>query len=144
MTRVLLKENVLAPIYDPAAAMAAPAASRPIWIAPQNQTNTPEVVAYRQRFALWWVAMVHDYALWRDDQAFVTRLLPGVRAVLDGFLGMLNAGGLHPRGQMDVQLQVGDGGLSRAISLPAGVSGTLRYGGVTRELVAGVQQLRPS
>ncbi|MDQ5850544.1 MAG: alpha-L-rhamnosidase, partial [Chloroflexota bacterium] len=45
-------------------------------------------------FALWWVAMAHDYALWRDDQPFVARLLPGVRAVLDGFLGMLNQDGL--------------------------------------------------
>lgn len=45
-------------------------------------------------FALWWVAMVHDYALWRDDQAFVVRLLPGIRAVSDGFLGMLNQEGL--------------------------------------------------
>lgn len=45
-------------------------------------------------FALWWVAMVHDYALWRDDRAFVVRLLPGVRSVIDGFLGMLNGDGL--------------------------------------------------
>jgi alpha-L-rhamnosidase len=37
-------------------------------------------------FSLWWIGMVHDYALWRGDRAFIARLLPGVRAVLDGFL----------------------------------------------------------
>jgi hypothetical protein len=42
-------------------------------------------------FALWWVGMVYDYALWRGDRAFVTALLPGVRAVLDGFLAQINA-----------------------------------------------------
>ena len=42
-------------------------------------------------FALWWVGMVYDYALWRGDRAFVAELLPGVRAVLDGFLPHINA-----------------------------------------------------
>ncbi len=37
-------------------------------------------------FALWWVGMVYDYALWRGDRAFVAGQMPGVRAVLDGFL----------------------------------------------------------
>lgn len=41
-------------------------------------------------FALWWVAMVHDFALWRDDQAFVRSLLSGVRAVLNGFIDLLD------------------------------------------------------
>lgn len=45
-------------------------------------------------FALWWVAMVHDYAAWRDDRAFVAGLLPGVRTVIDAFLGLLNDQGL--------------------------------------------------
>ncbi|MFF0342815.1 alpha-L-rhamnosidase C-terminal domain-containing protein [Kribbella sp. NPDC004875] len=34
-------------------------------------------------FTLWWVAMVHDFALWRGDLAFVTELMPAVRAALD-------------------------------------------------------------
>ena len=42
-------------------------------------------------FALWWVGMVHDYALWRSDRAFVAGLLPAVRAVLDGFLAYVDA-----------------------------------------------------
>ncbi len=37
-------------------------------------------------FALWWIGMVYDYALWRGDRAFIAGLLPGVRAVLDGFM----------------------------------------------------------
>jgi hypothetical protein len=45
-------------------------------------------------FALWWVVMVHDYALWRDDPALVRELLPGVRAVIDGFGRFRNAAGL--------------------------------------------------
>ena len=45
-------------------------------------------------FSLWWVGMVYDYALWRDDPAFVQARLPGVRAVLDYFHGRRNAAGL--------------------------------------------------
>lgn len=45
-------------------------------------------------FSLWYVAMVHDYAAWRGDRAFVASLLPGVRAVLDAFLGCRNDAGL--------------------------------------------------
>lgn len=41
-------------------------------------------------FALWWVAMVHDFGLWRDDRPFLMSLMPGVRAVVDGFLRLLN------------------------------------------------------
>ncbi|MDA0990487.1 MAG: alpha-L-rhamnosidase, partial [Verrucomicrobia bacterium] len=37
-------------------------------------------------FSAWWVAMIHDYAMWRDDPAGVRRLLPGMRAVLDTFM----------------------------------------------------------
>jgi alpha-L-rhamnosidase len=35
-------------------------------------------------FALWWVGMVHDYALWRDE-SFARRFLPGVRATMEAF-----------------------------------------------------------
>jgi alpha-L-rhamnosidase len=45
-------------------------------------------------FALWWVGMVYDYALWRDDAALVRELLSGVRAVIGGFGRFLNADGL--------------------------------------------------
>ena len=45
-------------------------------------------------FCLWWVAMVHDFALWRDDADFVKSLLPGVRAVCDYFAGLIDESGL--------------------------------------------------
>ena len=37
---------------------------------------------YIPPFSLWWVAMVHDYWMLRDDPAFVRRFLPGMRGVL--------------------------------------------------------------
>lgn len=45
-------------------------------------------------FSLYWVAMVHDFALWRDDAAFVRERMPGVRAVLDAFAQRVNSNGL--------------------------------------------------
>jgi hypothetical protein len=45
-------------------------------------------------FALWWVGMVHDHAMWRDDAGFVRRQMGGVRAVIDAFCGFRNADGL--------------------------------------------------
>ncbi|MDR3706732.1 MAG: alpha-L-rhamnosidase C-terminal domain-containing protein [Capsulimonadaceae bacterium] len=45
-------------------------------------------------FSLWWVAMVHDFAFWRDDRGFVRSLMPGVRSVIDAYLGYLNEDGL--------------------------------------------------
>jgi alpha-L-rhamnosidase len=36
-------------------------------------------------FSLWWVAMVVDYAFWRDDPTTVQALMPGVRATLEAF-----------------------------------------------------------
>ena len=42
-------------------------------------------------FSLWWVCMVHDFALWRDEPEFVASLLPGVRAVCDYFAGLIRA-----------------------------------------------------
>ncbi|GBC96474.1 hypothetical protein HRbin16_02278 [bacterium HR16] len=37
-------------------------------------------------FSLWWVAMVHDYAMWRDDLRFVRERMPGVRSVMEAHL----------------------------------------------------------
>jgi hypothetical protein len=45
-------------------------------------------------YSLLWVSIVRDYAFWKDDAAFVRSLLPGVRAIVDGFFGFLNAQGL--------------------------------------------------
>ncbi|HEY3328858.1 MAG TPA: alpha-L-rhamnosidase C-terminal domain-containing protein [Capsulimonadaceae bacterium] len=45
-------------------------------------------------FSLWWIAMVHDYAFWRNDLDFVRTLMPGVRTVVDAYVGFLNSDGL--------------------------------------------------
>jgi alpha-L-rhamnosidase len=45
-------------------------------------------------FSLWFVSMVHDYSLWRDDLEFVRGLMPGVRNVLDAFRRNINSEGL--------------------------------------------------
>jgi hypothetical protein len=45
-------------------------------------------------FALLWVGMVHDFAMWRDDPAFVRSMMKGVRAAVDAFAGFRNADGL--------------------------------------------------
>lgn len=45
-------------------------------------------------FSLWWVAMCHDYALWRGDPEFVRSLLPGVHAVCTHFNNLIDKNGL--------------------------------------------------
>ncbi|HEY8966510.1 MAG TPA: alpha-L-rhamnosidase C-terminal domain-containing protein, partial [Candidatus Methylacidiphilales bacterium] len=45
-------------------------------------------------FALWWIAMIRDFAWWRGDRAFVRERLPGVRAVVDFFAARVDAEGL--------------------------------------------------
>jgi hypothetical protein len=41
-------------------------------------------------FSLWWVAMIHDFASWRDDHAFVAGLAPVARGVIDSVLRCQN------------------------------------------------------
>ncbi|QPC84684.1 alpha-L-rhamnosidase [Phototrophicus methaneseepsis] len=45
-------------------------------------------------FALWWIGMVYDYALWRGNRAYIAGMLLGVRSVLDGFLKHINSDNL--------------------------------------------------
>ncbi len=51
-------------------------------------------------FSLWWVAMIHDYALWQDDLEFVAERMRGARCVVDYYADLINADGLleSPRG----------------------------------------------
>lgn len=49
--------------------------------------RTSQIIA---PFSLWWVGMVYDHALWRDDPTFIRRMLPGVRGVLDAYAMKLN------------------------------------------------------
>ena len=83
-------------------------------------------------------------------QGFATIL--GIRPAAFGFerveiaplLGPLQSvsGSLvHPRGMIDVQLETQDGGLRGTIILPSRLAGTLRFGGTTRELAPGRQEV---
>lgn len=45
-------------------------------------------------FTLWWVAMIHDFALWRGDLPFVSELMPGARAALDAHLSAVDSRGI--------------------------------------------------
>jgi alpha-L-rhamnosidase len=45
-------------------------------------------------FSLWWIGMVHDYAMWRGDKDFVRARMPGVRAVIEAYRSFCNADGL--------------------------------------------------
>ncbi len=45
-------------------------------------------------FSLWWVCMVHDYWMWRDDQSFVKERMAGVRAVTEAFRSLIREDGL--------------------------------------------------
>jgi hypothetical protein len=77
-------------------------------IAQLNESRTAEGATYSRApsrlqqyippFSLWWIGMVHDYWMYRDDPQFVREMLPGVRQVLtffgryqkpDGLLGQV-------------------------------------------------------
>ena len=45
-------------------------------------------------FSLYWVDMVHDYFMYRDDPDFVKQLLPGIEAVLGWFERRLDGNGM--------------------------------------------------
>ena len=49
---------------------------------------------YIPTFSLFWVAMVHDYWMHRDDRPYVRGLLPGVRSVLGWFEDKVDETGL--------------------------------------------------
>lgn len=46
------------------------------------------------QFSLFWVAMLHDYALWRGDAPLLRSLLPRARTVLETFLAHIDEAGL--------------------------------------------------
>lgn len=48
-------------------------------------------------FAMIWPWMLHDYALWRDDAAWVRKQLPGMRALLEGLAQETDESGLLVR-----------------------------------------------
>ncbi|HEX2948985.1 MAG TPA: alpha-L-rhamnosidase C-terminal domain-containing protein [Armatimonadota bacterium] len=60
-----------------------------------TQSRFPSLVTqFIPPFSLWWVGMVHDYWLWRNDPAFVRAQMPGVRSVMEYFRTLLRDDGL--------------------------------------------------
>jgi hypothetical protein len=58
-----------------------------------TMSRTPSrVVQIIPPFSLWWVLMIHDFALWRGDMAFVKTLMPGLRGVLDHYIDHIKDG----------------------------------------------------
>ena len=53
-----------------------------------------ELPQYIPTFSLIWVSMVHDYWMYREDDSFVTSMLPGIRAVLNWFEEKVDETGL--------------------------------------------------
>ena len=49
---------------------------------------------YIPPFSLWWIAMVHDYWMLRDDPAFVRGFLPGMRGVIAWYERQIDKTGL--------------------------------------------------
>ncbi len=45
---------------------------------------------YIPPYSLFWIAMVHDYHMYREDAAFIQQLLPGIQAVLQWFESRLD------------------------------------------------------
>ena len=51
-----------------------------------TQSRYPSrVVQIIPPFSLWWVGMLHDYALWRGDRAFIDQLMPVARGIIERF-----------------------------------------------------------
>ncbi len=48
----------------------------------RTPTSVPQITP---PFSLYWVDMVHDYYLHRDDSVFIRQFLPGIEAVLGWF-----------------------------------------------------------
>jgi alpha-L-rhamnosidase len=80
-------------------------------------------------FSLWWVAMVHDFLLWRGDLAFVRSLLGGVRAVLDAFTAQRDDTGLvrSPEGWNYVDWVQSWGGGTPPGAEPGGICGPINW-----------------
>lgn len=65
-----------------------------------------ELAQYIPPYALFWIAMVHDYHMYRDDPELIQQMLPGIEAVLQWFESKLDdnmlLGGLQWWNYVDV------------------------------------------
>lgn len=53
--------------------------------------SSPQIIP---QFSLFWVAMLHDFMLWRDDLPFVRALMPRARTIIESFLARICDEGL--------------------------------------------------
>ena len=58
-------------------------------------------VQYIPTFALWWIGMVYDFSLWRNDRLFVRSALPAIRTTLDYFLSRLDGRQIYAENSAD-------------------------------------------
>jgi hypothetical protein len=61
------------------------------WTSSRYPTRTLQTIP---PFALWWVAMVYDYARYRGDKAFISKAMPGVRGILERWREQIRDDGL--------------------------------------------------
>ncbi len=54
----------------------------------RHPSAVPQIIP---QFSLFWIAMLHDFALWRGDRAFVRKLMPTARCVMETFLTHLSS-----------------------------------------------------
>ncbi len=112
---------------------------------PEGITQSRYPTAEAQRippYALFFVSMVHDFWMYRGDEAFVRARLPATRTVLDWFAARIRADGLLGRipywvhgdtgTVLDETLQDEDGG-SALVTLQ--LAGTLREAAALEEAV---------
>jgi hypothetical protein len=79
-------------------------------------------------FSLWWVAMLHDYALWRGDLPMIRAHMPKARGVIESFLANRGDDGLidPPPGWNFYDWVPGWGG-GMPLGTDAGVIGLLNW-----------------
>jgi hypothetical protein len=52
-----------------------------------TQARVPSrMVQHIPGFCLWWIMMVHDHFMWKDNLDFVKKMMPGVRQVINTFI----------------------------------------------------------
>lgn len=71
-------------------------------------------------FSLYFIAMVHDYHMLRDDPEFIREFLPGIRFILDWFIGRIDENGML--GPLTYWNHI-DGGTRFRAGSPPGIDG---------------------
>lgn len=60
-----------------------------------TQSRYPSyIVQIIPTYSLLWISMIHDYFMYRNDEAFVEQFVPGMKTVLDWFAGKIDSTGM--------------------------------------------------